>query len=289
MQSWAFVLVGGGLVAGLAALAMLRAEVFLSEETLWRDTLNRNPAAWCAHANLGWILASQRKYDEARDHLMASLKLNPNNAQAHANLGRVLALQGHNAEAEPEFQAAVRIKPKDSEIRRSYASVLAEQGRKAESEKQLRALLQLQPDLEASSQLASLLYQTAKFGEAVAEYRKLVAAKPDQPEALSNLAWLLATSPESGVRNGTDAVRFAELACRRTGYQRAQMLGALAAAYAEAGRFTEAVEATQKAIELARAGGDARFASANEQLLTLYRSGRPYHMPSPALARPGVE
>jgi Flp pilus assembly protein TadD len=289
MQSWALVLVGGGLVAGLAALAMLRAPVFLSEETLWRDTLNRNPAAWCAHANLGWICASQRKYDEARDHLVASLKLNPNNAQAHSNLGRVLALQGHNAEAEPEFQAAVRIKPRDSEIRRSYAAALAEQGRKAEAEKQLRELLQLRPDLEARSQLASLLYQTAKFGEAVAEYRQLVAAKPDQPEALSNLAWLLATSPDSAVRNGTDAVRFAEQACRLTGYQRAPMVGSLAAAYAEAGRFTEAVVATQRAIELAQSSGDSRFAAVNEQLLSLYRAGKPYHMPSPTLARPGVE
>ena len=287
MQSWALVLVGGGLVAGLAALAMLRAPVFLSEETLWRDTLNRNPAAWCAHANLGWILASQRKFDEARDHLVASLKLNPNNAQAHSNFGRVLALQGHNSEAEPEFQAAVRIKPKDSEIRRSYASVLAEQGRKAEAEKQLRELLQLKPDLEARSQLASLLYQTAKFGEAVAEYRQLVAEKPDQPETLSNLAWLLAASPDSGVRNGTDAVRFAEQACRLTGYQRARMLGSLAAAYAETGRFEDAVAATQKAIQMAQSGGDTQFAAVNEQLLSLYRAGKPYHMPSPALARPG--
>ena len=287
--SWALVLVGGGLVAGLAALTILRARVFVNEETLWRDTLARNPAAWCAHANLGWILASQRKFDEARDHLVASLKLNPNNAQAHSNLGRVLALQGHNAEAEPEFQAAVRIKPKDSEIRRSYASVLAEQGRKAEAEKQLRELLQLKPDLEARSQLASLLYQTAKFGEAVAEYRQLVAARPNQPEALSNLAWLLATSPDSGVRNGTDAVRFAEQACRLTGYQRAPMLGSLAAAYAETGRFEDAVAATQKAIQMAQSGGDTRFAAVNEQLLSLYRTGKPYHMPSPALARPGLE
>jgi Flp pilus assembly protein TadD len=289
MKSWALVLVGGGLVAGLAVLAMLRAPVFLSEETLWRDTLDRNPAAWCAHANLGWILASQRKYDEARDHLVASLRLNPNNAQAHSNLGRVLALQGHNVEAESEFQAAMRIKPKDSEIRRSYAAALAEQGRKAEAEKQLRELLQLKPDLEARSQLASLLYQTAKFGEAVAEYRQLVAARPNEPEVLSNLAWLLATSPDSAVRNGTDAVRFAEQACRLTGYQRAPMVGSLAAAYAEAGRFTEAVAATQRAIELAQSSGDSRFAAVNEQLLSLYRAGKPYHMPSPALARPGVE
>lgn len=284
-----FGLAGGGLVVALAMLAMLRAHVFVSAEALWRDTLARNPAAWCAHANLGSILASQQKYDEARDHLVTSLKLNPNNAQAHSNLARVLAIQRQFAEADLEFQAAVKIKPKDSEIRRSYAAALAEQGRKAEAVQQLRELLQLKPDNEARSQLASLLYQTGKFGEAAAEYRQLLAAKPDQPEALSNLAWLLATSPNSATRNGADAVRFAEQACRLTGYQRAQTISALAAAYAEAGRFPDAVEAAQKAIQLARAGGDARFAAVNEQLLSLYRAGKPYHMPSPTVTRPRVE
>lgn len=211
--------------------------------------------------------------------------MHQNNAQAHSNLARVLAIQGHFAEAEPEFQTAVSIKPKDAEIRRSYAAALAEQGRKTEAVKQLRELLDLKPDTEARSQLATLLYQSGRFGEAVAEYRQVVAAKPDQLEALSNLAWLLATSPDSAVRNGTDAVRFAEQACRLTGYQRAQMIGALAAAYAEAGRFTEAVAATQKAIERSRAGGDARFAAMNEQLLKLYSAGKPYHMPPATVSR----
>jgi Flp pilus assembly protein TadD len=280
-------LVGGGVVVSLALLAMLRAPVFLSEETLWRDTLAKNPAAWCAHANLGWILASQQKYDDAREHLVASLALRPDNVQAHSNLGRVLALQGDFAGADGHFLAAVRLKPKDAEIRRSYASALAEQGKKDEAVRQLRELLQLKPDTEARSQLATLLFQTGKFGDAVSEYRLLVAAKSDQPEALNNLAWLLATSPDSAVRNGTDAVRFAEQGCRLTGYQRAPMVATLAAAYAEAGRFTEAVATAQRAIALARAGGDTRFAGMVEQLLRLYQAGRPYHMPAPTAERPG--
>jgi protein O-mannosyl-transferase len=289
LKGRALVVVGAVLVAGLAVLAVQRAQVFVSEEALWRDTLDKNPAAWCAHANLGWILASQQKYAEARDHLEASLKLHAENAQAHSNLGRVLALQGQFAEAEGEFIAAVRIKPKDADIRRSYASALTDQGKKDEAVRQLRDLLQLKPDMEARSQLATLLYQTAKFGEAVAEYRQVLAVKPDQPEVLSNLAWLLATSPDSSVRNGADAVRFAEQCCRLTGYQRPQMISVLAAAYAEAGRFTEAVATAQKAIELAKAGSDARFAAVNEQLLSLYRAGKPYHMPPPIAARPGTE
>jgi two-component SAPR family response regulator len=58
------------------------------------------------------------------------------------------------------------------------------------------------------------------------------------------------------------------------------MVGALAAAYAEAGRFNDAITTAQKAIELARATGDGQFAGINEQLLKLYQSGRAYHEPS---------
>ena len=280
---------GGGLVIGLAVLAALRAPVFLDEEALWRDTLAKNPAAWCAHANLGWILASQQKYDEAREHLVASLAVKPDNAQAHCNLGRVLSLQGKFTEADDQFQAAVSLKPKDAEIRRSYASALAGQGRRDDAIKQLRELRQLKTDTETRAQLASLLFETGKHREAVAEYRLLLAAKPDQPEALNNLAWLLATSPDAAVRDGAEAVRLAEQGCRLTDYKQAQMLGTLAAAYAEAGRFTEAVTTAQKAIELARAGGDMQFAAANAQLLSLYRAGRPYHEPPPSAARPGAQ
>ena len=289
LKDMVLALVGSALVVGLAVLAVRRGEVFANEEALWRDTLARNPAAWCAHANLGWILASQQKYDDAREHLEASLALRRDNAQVHSNLGRVLAIQRQFADAEREFEAAVKLKPKDAEIRRSYASFLEGQGRKEAAVQQLRELLRLKPDLEARSQLASLLYQTSNFGEAVAEYRQVVGVKPDQPEVLSNLAWLLATSPDSAVRHGADAVRFAEQGCRLTGYQRPQIISALAAAYAEAGRFTDAVAAAQKAIEQARATGDTRSAAINEQLLRLYRAGKPYHMPPPSAARPGAQ
>jgi Flp pilus assembly protein TadD len=282
-------LAGVGLVVGLAVLATLRAPVFLSEEALWRDTVAKNPAAWCAHANLGWILASQEKYDEAREHLVASLAVKPDNAQAHSNLGRVLSLQGKFAEADGQFQAAVGLKPKDAEIRRSYASFLAEQGRREDAVKQLRELLQLKPDTEARVQLATLLYQRGKPREAVAEYRQVLAAKPDQPEALRNLAWLLATNPDGAVRDGADAVRFAERGCLLTNDKQAQMLGTLAAAYAETGRFADAVATAQKAIELARADGDTRFAAVNEQLLRLYRAGKPYHEPPPKVPLRGPE
>ena len=271
--------IGAGLVLALAVLATLRAQVFVSEEALWRDTLARNPAAWCAHANLGWILASQQKYDEARAHLEASLALRPDNASAHSNLGRVLSLQGKFAEAEAQFQAALTLKPKDADIRKSYASALAEQGRKAEAVAQLREALRLRPDTEARLQLAALLQETGQFRDAVAEYRQVLAAKPDEPEALNNLAWLLATCSDATLRDGAAAAALAEHACRLSGYKEARPLGTLAAACAEAGRFSDAVLAAQKAIDLANASGDTQLAAIGRQLLGLFRAGKPYHEP----------
>jgi tetratricopeptide (TPR) repeat protein len=279
--------VGTGLVVGLGALAMQRAQVFQSEEALWRDTLAKNPAAWCAHANLGWILAEQQKYDEAREHLVASLEVNPDNAQAHSNLGRVLSLQRQYAEAEPHFRAALKLKPNDADIRKSYASALAEQGRRAEAVPQLREALRLRPDTDARLLLATLSYQTRKFPEAIAEYGQVLKVKPDQPEALNNLAWLLATCSNGTARDGAEAVRLAEHACRLSGYKQARELFTLAAAYAEAGRFPEAVEAAQKSIEMAKAGGNAQLAAVGGQLLTVFRAGKPYHEPDATPVRPG--
>jgi tetratricopeptide (TPR) repeat protein len=279
-------LVGGALVLTLSLLTAQRAQVFATEESLWRDTLARNPAAWIAHANLGWILADQRKYDEAITHLEASLLFNPNNAQAHCNLGRVLSLQGKFAEAEGQFGTALKLKPRDAGIRRSYASALAEEGKKEAAVNELREALRLQPQVEARVQLATLLYETGRFHEAVAEYRQVLASQPAAAEALSNLAWLLATCSDPTVRDGPEAVRLAEQVCRLTEFKQAQTVGVLAAAYAEAGRFTDAVATAQKAVELATIAGDARFASMNRSLLGLYRAGRAYHEPVASGAHP---
>ena len=223
------------------------------------NPLDRHPGKescrWCAHANLGWILAEQQKYDEARDHLALSLQLNPNNAQAHCNLGRLLSLQGKFTEAEGHFLTALKLKPNDAEIRKSYASALAEHGSKEEAVNQLREALRLQPEIEPRVQLATLLSETGHFREAVEQYRQVLAVKPNLPETLSNQAWLLATCSDDAVRDGKEAVRLAERACRLTGYKQAPMVGVLAAAYAEAGRFTDAVATAQKAIDLATAAG----------------------------------
>jgi tetratricopeptide (TPR) repeat protein len=266
------------LVLVLCGLTLQRARVFASDEKLWEDTVAKNPTAWNAHNNLGCIRAEQNKMDEAIKHFEASLKFNPRNAQAHINLGKALAMQNKFIEAESHFETALNIRP-TAEAHTFYGSALASRGKMPDAVKHLREAVRLRPDVETRLQLAAMLRATGNIREAIEQTRLALEAKPDMPEVMSNLAWLLATSSDDSLRNGAEAVRLAEQACRLTDFRQARMVGALAAAYAEAGRYTDAVSTTQKAIDLARAAGDAQFAAVNEQLLGLYLAGKPYHEP----------
>ena len=76
-------------------------------------------------------------------------------------------------------------------------------------------------------------FQVGEPGRAVNQLRKVVLLKPDLPQPLNNLAWLLATCSDDTVRNGPEAVSCAERACRLTAFRETAMVGTLAAAYAE--------------------------------------------------------
>jgi tetratricopeptide (TPR) repeat protein len=237
-------------LVGLGALTYQRAQVFSTEERLWVDTLQKNPAAWNAHNNLGLILLEKGELNEAVRHFEASLTFNPRNTPAHVNLGKARMAEKNFTAAEVHFRAAL-----ESEAIRFWPEVLARQ------------------------ELAGVYRATGRTREAIEECRRALGLKPDHADTLSNLAWLLATTADDTLRDGQEAVRCAKRACELTGYKHPQMIGVLAAAYAEAGQFDKATTTAQQAIELARVAGNFQFAVANEQLLRLYTSGQPYHEP----------
>lgn len=134
--------------------------------------------------------------------------------------------------------------------------------------------------------LAKSLAARSRDAEAIAHLRLATRFKPDWSVGLNDLAWMLASHPEAALRNGAEAVALAERACELTRRQQPQLLGTLAAAYAEAGRFADAVRSAEAAIELARAAGLGEIVTRNEALLQLYRAGKAYHEPvSPTPAR----
>lgn len=163
---------------------------------------------------------------------------------------------------------------------------LTDEGKLSEAAAQLRAALQAAPwhPLQTARWywqihcgLAMILVQQGQSQKGIQQYHEALHYDPDQPLVLNNLAWLLATSEDSKIRNGAEAVRLAERACAVTHYQITAYLGTLAAAYAEAGRFEDAVKTEEDVITSTGASGQTNQLEKNRQLLELYRAGRPYH------------
>jgi hypothetical protein len=108
------------------------------------------------------------------------------------------------------------------------------------------------------------------------QLKRALELDPNLSVALNDLAWTLATDPDPQRRNGSEAVTLAERACRLTNFKNAQFIGTLAAAYAEANRFDDAVKNAELARQIALAEKDKGLAERNSHLLVEYRAGKPH-------------
>jgi len=164
----------------------------------------------------------------------------------------------------------------------NLGAALTAKGRFDEAIENYRRAIQINSNRpETFSHMGMTLGQLGRKREAIAQYREALRLNPNLAMALNNLEWLLATSPDDEFRNGAEAVRLAERACELTHYDEPLFIGTLAAAYAESGRFSEAVTTAEKAEQLATSAGLAAVAAKNRQLLELYRAGKPCHEPGP--------
>jgi Flp pilus assembly protein TadD len=115
--------------------------------------------------------------------------------------------------------------------------------------------------------------------EAIARLQQALKVEQADPSIQSNLAWLLATCPDSSLRNGGQAVELARQANELTGGKNPVVLHTLAAAFAETGQFAEAVQCAQKALELAEAAGRKDLAERLNSELQFYEADRPFRQP----------
>ena len=266
------------LLAVSSMLCFNRAEVFKNEVTLMTDAISKNPDAWGARNDLGVVIANEGDYSKAIDEFRQSLKDNPNNPEARLNLGYALVLQKNYPAAEAQYLALLKSNPHEPVANKMYARLLELQGRNAEAIRHDQISADLSPNVDIWMDLATLDYIVGNWRRVVVDLHHALALNPDassEVTALNNLAWTLATCPDGSVRNGNEAVRYAEEACHLTGFKQSGMVNTLAAAYAEAGRFPDAVTTAEMALKLATDAGDAPTVSTTRRLLSLYREGKP--------------
>jgi protein O-mannosyl-transferase len=209
-----------------------------------RESLKIRPDFSGARCDLARLLFEKNLYPEAAAELEKGLKFDPTDAGLHLYLGHALALHGQYETAEEQFAEGARVAPQDPAPHFQWALALAAQH---------------------------------KIAGAIAQYRAALQLKPDFANALNNLAWLLASSPDPQFRDGAEAVQLASRACALTHTNEAIKIETLANACAEAGRFEEAVAWAQRASEVALAHGQTNAAEQNLQLQKLYQAHRAYY------------
>ena len=147
---------------------------------------------------------------------------------------------------------------------------------RAEAMVHYRKFLELEPpNVEARNTLGTALIQQGHVREAVDQWQEALTLQPENGNAASNLAWVFATCPEDSIRDGTRAVEVAENAFRISGGKIPMIDRVLAAAYAENGRFADAIETAQRGAELATSQGNPGLVAELESNVALYRSGTP--------------
>jgi protein O-mannosyl-transferase len=241
--------VGAAILLGaLTWRARNQASFWRNSETLWTHTLAVTADNDVADNNLGIIFLGRGQVDEAISRFQAAVDLRPENAPAHDNLAKAFLQKGQVADALLHY----------------------------------RKLLEIQPDnAEAHNILGTVLIQQGRVREAIEQWQETLVMQPENGNAKSNLAWVFATYPEESIRNGTQAVQLAAQALQLSGGKNPIILRTLAAAYAESGRFAEAVHTAERGLELAIGQGNAGLAAELQRNIALYRTNSPLRDTSP--------
>jgi tetratricopeptide (TPR) repeat protein len=242
--------------------------------------IESDPGYADAYNSLGVVLADRGRLDAAIAQFIEALAIKPDDALTHNNLAKALERQGRKDEAIVEYGKAIALDPDYATAQNDLGVILASRGQLDAAIALFRKALELKSDsAKIHVNLGTALSEKGAIRDAMAHWREAIRLQPGNLLAVNQLAWTMATRPEASVRNGKEAAELAQWAVRLSREQEPVPLGTLAAAYAEAGRFSDAVKTADRAISLAAARGDAATADALRRQSQFYRTGSPYHEP----------
>ena len=248
-------------VAALAAGAYVQVGTWRNSFTLFERALSVTEANWLIHDRLGDAYSREGRTDEAIAQYRLARGARPGWAEPHFELAELWAQRGGREAAIESYRTGLERAPGNTDARVDLGVALLQVGRNAEAKSEFERAL-------------------APRGETAAVEHNGAAVHLDSTRvtALKSLAWILATSADVSLRDPEGSIRLAEAALESAPADRFGLYDTLAAAYASAARFPEAVRAARRALELARAAGPAAapHAEAIRKRLELFRAERPY-------------
>jgi tetratricopeptide (TPR) repeat protein len=246
------------------------------------------PSVAVFELNLGSALLRKGFVDEGISHLQKAVELTPDRdvprrEQALLDLGNALLRKGQVDDAIAQFQQALELQPADARAYNDLGNALQQKGLIAEAIAHFHKALELlsaRPDAaKVHCNLGNALRLNGSVREAIAHYEEALKREPQSLPARNELAWVLATCSDRSVRNASKALELAQQANHMSDGRDAFVLRILAAAHAENGQFSEAVEIARRALELGLTQGNAALVEALRKEIALYEAGLPYHEP----------
>ena len=259
---------------------LVEAGQYLEAITVLEQALEQDPTSTSAFLSLGVALAYTGDQAEAVEAFRQAISLDSTQSKAYYNLGAIYAANGQQALAEERFRAALAHDPRHRNAHLELAELLRRTGRCREAVEHFERTLEITPgDIVARQHQALCHLYLGQYAAARALLEDGLAGNPNHLGFVDALARVLAASPEADVRDGGRALRLAEQALSLQ--RRTETLETLAMAYAELGRYEEAVTRQNEAIRTAERQGHAAYLAHLRQNLRRYQQRTPCRTPWP--------
>ena len=277
--------VAASVIVALGWAAFIQTSYWRNSETLWTHALSATADNDVAHNNLGYLCVDRGELDKAISHFETAVRIRLSKRDPHysvgsafvqMNLADALGRKGEPDEAMVHYEEAIKLQPNYADAYYNRGNILFAEGRIDDAIADWEKTLQIQPnDADAHTCLGNALLRRGSVKEAVAHYENAIALAPEDPHSRINIAWVLATAPDASIRDGIKAVEFAQQAMELSGGKDPQFLRTLAAAYAESGRFSEAITTAKQGIMIATMQGKSGLAHVLDEDVGLYRAHVP--------------
>jgi Flp pilus assembly protein TadD len=273
------------IIIAFSACSWKQMSYWRNSETLWTHTLAVTRDNDVAQTNYGMFLMDRGELDAALSHFRAALEIRSSESNLHYNLslalietdiGNALARKADLDAALPHLQRAVKLQPDYADAHYNLGAILFQKDDLDEAIAEWRKALSIRPeDPDTHTSLGNALVRKGRITDAAKQYEDAIKIDARSILALNNLAWLLCTSPDQSLRNGPKALECAQRADTLTNGKNLVFLRTLAAAFAENGRWSEAIRAAERGAELARSQNNLAFAGQFAEDISLYRAGLP--------------